>query len=57
MTFFSLGVHHHDFALMAVGEHAPLADSDATGRTASRSRSVTHWMSSNPSCATSRPRE
>ncbi len=31
MTFFSLGVHHHDFALMAVGEHAPLADSDATG--------------------------
>ena len=31
MTFFSLGVNHHDFAIMEVGEHAPSPDPLATG--------------------------
>lgn len=31
MTFFSLGVNHHDFAIIEVGEHAPTPDQGATG--------------------------
>lgn len=31
MTFFSLGVNHHDFAIMEVGEHAPSPDPFGTG--------------------------
>jgi catechol 2,3-dioxygenase len=31
MTFFTLGVNHHDFAIMEVGEHAPAPDPHATG--------------------------